>query len=39
MERNSDKTSRWKEIVKIKAEINEIETQLYKESMKPKVGL
>jgi hypothetical protein len=30
-------TSRWREIIKIRAKINEIETKLYKELMKQKV--
>jgi hypothetical protein len=31
-------TSRCREIIKIRAKINEIKTKLYKESMKQKVG-
>jgi hypothetical protein len=32
------KTSKWREIIKIRDEINKIKTKLYKESMKQKVG-
>jgi hypothetical protein len=38
-EQNKPKSIRWREIIKISAKINEIKTkQLYKESMKQKVG-
>jgi uncharacterized Zn finger protein (UPF0148 family) len=39
-ERTKPKISRWREITKIKAKINELETKhkLYKESMRQKVG-
>jgi hypothetical protein len=32
------KISRWEKIIKIKAKIKEIQTKIYKESMKQKVG-
>jgi hypothetical protein len=37
-EQTKPQTSRQREIIKIKAKINDIETKLYKESMKQKVG-
>jgi hypothetical protein len=37
-EQANPKTSRRKEIIKIRAEINEIKTKKYKESMKQKPG-
>jgi hypothetical protein len=37
-EQANPKTSRRKEIIKRRAEINEIETKKYKESMKQKAG-
>jgi hypothetical protein len=37
-EQANPKTSRRREIIKIRAEINEIETKTYKESMKQKAG-
>jgi hypothetical protein len=39
-EQSKPKTSRRREIIKIRAEINEVETnkKIYKESMKQKVG-
>jgi phosphorylcholine metabolism protein LicD len=38
-EKSKPKSSRWREIIKIRAEINEIKTkEIYKESMKQKFG-
>jgi hypothetical protein len=37
-EQPNPKTSRRREIIKIRAKINEIETKKYKESMKQKAG-
>jgi predicted SprT family Zn-dependent metalloprotease len=36
-EQTKPQTSRWREMIKIRAKINEIETKLHKESMKQKV--
>jgi hypothetical protein len=39
MRTNKPKSSRWREIIKIRAKINEIETKkLYNKSIKQKVG-
>ena len=37
-EANSPKRSRWQEIIKLRAVINQVGTKLYKESTKPGVG-
>jgi hypothetical protein len=38
-EANSPKRSRWQEIIKLRSEVNQIETkELYKESTKPGAG-
>ena len=37
-EANSPKRSRWQEIIKLRAEINQVDTELFKESTKPGAG-